>query len=288
MPPEGACIMNIAFKLDSVAEIHPIRTDWFFLSRNATKEIKYFVTAAFHLVGDLDCWDSKEFLLWVCHCQTLSNVWTICHRADWMLMVVEQSLRLGIIELGNRELFRQFACSCVKAACAECGINASSVVLSAAESHSRGAITKDELFRVQKRMGGGATGAGVCGLPKWDPVAALQLGSWHTADSSPLLAALRASHFAARAAEFKAAQEGAAGSDLEERVRGTWKEYYVPKLFGEEHPEVPKRAGYHARLHSAEILRKTVPNPFLSVNSSRLGLLACSLEQFLASEATHT
>jgi hypothetical protein len=138
---------------------------------------------------------------------THAEFWEQCDRADWMIAFLSAHVRReSVAEEPVAAKLRQFACWCAREACS--GTSAAPFqTLLVAERVARGEGNATELQVICHRASGGAGGAGSVGLPMGEPIAAIQLACFHAANPDPLAAARLSSSFAAKAEQFRVAQE---------------------------------------------------------------------------------
>lgn len=133
----------------------------------------------------------------------ISKLWEIWHTIetpDWLLFI------LNGLGYQNQQTLRLFGCWCARQSWSFVSPTYNRDEVIAAEWYASGYGTRHELASAREAIAGGATGAGVCGLPRRLPSAAAQLASFHTTNNDGLHCAYQAAKFAAKAAFFSAWQ----------------------------------------------------------------------------------
>lgn len=98
--------------------------------------------------------------------------------------------------------YRAYACWAAHRGWEHAGCRACEEVLLAVEQYLKGEKTFAEMKALHEQHGGGAAGAGICGVPRGIPTAYAQIGAWHTADDDARAAAFSVMRFTASAAAY--------------------------------------------------------------------------------------
>ncbi len=104
-------------------------------------------------------------------------------------------------------------------------------------------------------------------MPKCDPAAAAQLASFQTCRAKAGDAAWSAAWYAATAAGFKAAEDGADRICWEKNCEQQWRQAYRIKTFINRNPAFAKEAERMARGEQADWLREIMGNPMAKSDS---------------------
>ncbi len=183
-----------------------------------------------------------------------AEIWQSCRDSRWLLWMLEW------VPHTDSEL-RLFACWCARRAWGIIGHVICEDMVDMAERFARGAADRQEMVSLWKSRGSGAAGAGVCGMPRCYPSAAVQLASFQTCRDEASDAAWSTAWYAARAAGFKAAEEVAERVGWERNCEEKWRESYRIKSFIDKHPHVAHKAEEVARAEQADALRGIIGNP---------------------------
>lgn len=183
-----------------------------------------------------------------------AEIWQSCTDSRWLLWMLEW------VPHSDSEL-RLFACWCARQAWGLSGHVINEDMVEMAEQFAKGEADRHEMISLWEKRLGGATGAGVCGMPKCNPVAATQLASFHTCRPKARDAAWSAAWYAAAAAGFMAAKEEADRVGWEKNCEPQWREAYRIKTFINKNPAIAKDAERIARREQADSLREIVGNP---------------------------
>jgi len=131
----------------------------------------------------------------------LWDIWRIINTPDWLLFI------LNGLGYQDQQTLRLFGCWCARQSWSFVSPTYHRDEVIAAEWYASGYGTRHELASAHRMIAGGATGAGVCGLPRRLPSAAAQLASFHATNQDGLHCAYHTAKFAAKAAFFSAWQE---------------------------------------------------------------------------------
>jgi hypothetical protein len=132
-----------------------------------------------------------------------------------------------------------------------------------AELYSLGEVGRQEMATFWENRQGGAVGSGICGIPKGHSGAAAQLASFQTCKDDSNEAAWQAALYTAKAAGFKAAEEGVEillwrRNGEEKRQEGLRNVSFIDNS-----PSAAEEAEDMARGEQADGLRQIVGNPML-------------------------
>jgi hypothetical protein len=189
-----------------------------------------------------------------------AEIWQSCTDSRWLLWMLKW------VPHTDSEL-RLFACWCARQAWGLAGYVINEDMVEMAEQFAKGAVDRQEMVSLRKSRGGGAAGAGICGMPKCYPGAAVQLASFQTCRDEARGAAWSTAWYAARAAGFKAAEEEADRVGWERNCEEKWREIYRIKSFIDENPSIAKEAEEIARAEQADSLRVIMGNPMARSDS---------------------
>jgi len=198
--------------------------------------------------------DGNEKFIKVTPIESWAEIWENCHDSRWLLWMLEW------VPHTDSEL-RLFACWCARQAWRILDHVICEDMVDMAERYARGAVGRQEMVSLRESRGGGAPGAGVCGMPKCYPSAAVQLASFQTCRDEASDAAWSAAWYAARAAGFKAAKEEADEVGWERNCEEKWRESYRIKSFIDKNPSIAKEAEEIARNEQADGMREIMGNP---------------------------
>jgi hypothetical protein len=183
-----------------------------------------------------------------------AEIWQSCTDSRWLLWMLKW------VPHTDSEL-RLFACWCARQAWGLAGYVINEDMVELAEQFAEGAADRQEMISLWEKRRGGATGAGVCGMPKCNPAAAVQLASFQTCRAEARDAAWSAAWYAATAAGFTAAREEADRVGWEKNCEQHWREAYRVKTFINKNPSIAKDAERIARGEQADWLREIMGNP---------------------------
>ena len=186
--------------------------------------------------------------------RTWAEIWQGCADSRWLLWMLKW------VPHTDSEL-RLFACWCARQAWKLAGYVINEDMVELAEQFAEGAADRQEMISLWDTRRGGATGAGVCGMPKCNPAAAAQLASFQTCRDKARDAAWSAAWYAATAAGFKAAEDGADRVCWEKNCEQQWRQAYRIKTFINKNPSIAKEAERMARSEQADWLRVIMGNP---------------------------
>jgi len=192
--------------------------------------------------------------------RTWSEIWQSCADSRWLLWMLEWASH------SDSEL-RLFACWCARQAWELAGHVINEDMVEMAEQFAKGAANRHEMISLWEKRRGGATSADACGMPKCDPAAAAQLASFQTCRAKAMDAAWSAAWYAATAAGFKAAEDGADRICWERNCEQRWRQAYRIKTFIERNPLIPKKVERMARSEQADWLREIMGNPMVRSDS---------------------
>lgn len=125
-------------------------------------------------------------------------------------------------------IYREFACWAARRAyrivsCCPC-----ENVLLAVERFLDGQIDFGKVRAVREANSGGVSGAGVCGVPRGIPSAAVQIAAWQTANDSAEMSARQVIHSVALAAGFVALGRAASIVALNRsESTSSWRNHYI-------------------------------------------------------------
>lgn len=196
----------------------------------------------------------NEEMLKLTPIRTWADIWQSCRDSRWLLWLLEW------VSHTDSEL-RLFACWCARQAWLISGLVIYEGMVKLVELHAVGKANREEINSLREKCRGGAAGAGVCGMPRCIPSAAVQLASWHTSADEAKHAAWWSAHYAARAAGFTAAREEADRIHWERSCEDKWPESYRIKYFIDKNPQVANKAEGVARAKQADALRGIIGNP---------------------------
>ena len=196
---------------------------------------------------------NEEFIK-VTPIESWAEIWENCHDSRWLLWMLEW------VPHTDSEL-RLFACWCARQAWRILDLVIYEGMVEMAERHALGKADRQEMTSLWEKCRGGAAGAGVCGMPKCIPSAAVQLASFQTCRDEARQAAWWSAYYAVRAAGFKAAREEADRIDWERNCAEKWRESYRVKSFIDKNPSIAKEAEEIARNEQADGMREIMGNP---------------------------
>ena len=180
--------------------------------------------------------------------------WQSCADSRWLLWMLEWASH------SDSEL-RLFACWCARQAWELAGHVINEDMVEMAGRYALGKAEQEEMTALWEQRLGGATGAGVCGMPKCEPAAAAQLASFQTCRPRARDAAWSAAYYAAAAAGFTAAKKEADRVGWEKNCEPQWRQAYRTKTFINKNPAIARDAERIARREQADSLREIVGNP---------------------------
>ena len=196
---------------------------------------------------------NEEFIK-VTPIRTWAEIWQGCTDSRWLLWM------LRWVPHSDSEL-RLFACWCARRAWGIIGHVIYEDMVDMAERFARGAADRQEMVSLWKSRGSGAAGAGVCGMPRCYPSAAVQLASFQTCRDEASDAAWSTAWYAARAAGFKTAKNEADRIGWERDCEEEWRESFRIKSFIDKNPSIAKEAEEVARSEQANGMREIMGNP---------------------------
>jgi len=189
-----------------------------------------------------------------------SEIWQSCRDSRWLLWMLKW------VRHSDSEL-RLFACWCARQAWGLSGHVINEDMVALAEQFAKGEADRQEMLSLWEKRRGGATGAGVCGMPKCNPAAAAQLAAFQTCRDRAGDAAWSAAYYAAAAAGFKAAEDGADRVCWEKNCEQQWRQAYRIKTFINKNPSIAREAEQLARGEQADCLREIMGDPMAGSNS---------------------
>jgi hypothetical protein len=185
---------------------------------------------------------------------SLESAWNSCDRADWMLWCLQGTLQMGMLENEFDSSVRLFAVWCARACLRASPVHPTAEqAVNVAEAYAQGHASSQELSAAWENARGGATAAGVVGLPKQLPTASAQLCCFHTANVNAFEAARQCSIYHVKAVIDFATQEGAKKLGWKGTLRS----------FVEATAPVKAALEGATRASQAKALREIIPNPFM-------------------------
>jgi hypothetical protein len=197
--------------------------------------------------------NGKEKFIKVAPIRSWAEIWQSCSDSRWLLWILQW------VPHTESEL-RLFACWCARQGWGIVGQAIYEDMVEMAEQFAQGAADRQEITSLWDTRRGGATGAGVCGMPKCNPVAAAQLASFQTCRAKARDAAWSAAYYAATAAGFTAAKEEADRVGWGKNCEQHWRQAYRIKTFINRNPSITRDAEQMARGEQAASLREIMGN----------------------------
>jgi len=198
--------------------------------------------------------NGKERFIRVTPIRSWAEIWQSCTDSRWLLWMLKW------VPHTESEL-RLFACWCARQAWGLTGHVINQDMVEMAEQFAESGADRQEMTSLWEKRLSGATGAGVCGMPKCNPLAATQLASFQTCRPKAKDAAWSAAYYAAAAVGFLAAREEADRVGWEKNCEQHWRQAYRTKTFINKNPSVSKEAEGTARAEQADSLREIMGNP---------------------------
>jgi hypothetical protein len=210
-----------------------------------------------HLTNPQEC-DEQGLERLLDRAGSLHAAWHQCGFADWLLALLRRHAADRLAKGEWDIALRRFACWCVT----DADRGSLWLEVQTAERFIAGRCAADELTKQQTRSRGAATGAGVCGLPKAIPAAAVQIAAWHTCDLNAFDAAWWTSHFAARAAVFRRAREKSKNWRSPSDRGEPWREHYRAAEWIDATFKVKHDIERQTRRRQAAVLKLHIEDPF--------------------------